>query len=93
MQCQSFNLFFLNKVALSCLSFHFDLDSPKDAKKVKSVRPTDGLKCEIWATRVEFGPQGWDLGLRGGDLGLKAKIRVEGRGTDVEGEGENSPYL
>ena len=36
-----------------------------------------GLKTGIWALRLEFGPQEWDL--RGGDV-------------KEEGEGENPPY-
>ena len=39
-----------------------------------------GLKARIWASRMGFGPQGWDLGLKAGfgpqswDLGLKAGV-------------------
>ena len=37
-----------------------------------------GLEAGIWASRLGFGPQDWDL--RGGDVG------------EGEGEGENPPY-
>ena len=41
-----------------------------------------GLKTGIWASRLEFGPQGWDLGLKAGILALRLGSESEGRGTE-----------
>ena len=51
----------------------------------------------IWASRLEFGPRGWDMGLQaekwawrlGGGGGYEGG---EGEGEEGEG-GENSPYV
>ena len=61
-----------------------------------------GLEARIWALRLRFGPQGWDLGLqtrcwalrlgfgpRGWDLGLETRIwalRLEFEGGGTEEE-------
>ena len=59
-----------------------------------------GLKAGIWASRLGFGPQGWDLGLKvgfwasrlglgaqGWDLGLKAGFWASRLGFGPQGRG------
>ena len=44
-----------------------------------------GFKVGIWASRLEFEPQGWgDLGLKAGDLGLKARILALRLGEEMD---------
>ena len=47
------------------------------------------VEAGIWVSRLEFGPQGWDLGprLEFGPGGLDLGLEAEG-GGDVEGEEE-----
>ena len=48
-----------------------------------------GLEVRIWASRLGFGPQGWDMGLEAEIWGEGGHVEEEGEG----GEGENSPYV
>ena len=60
-----------------------------------------GIEAESWASRIEFGPQGWSLGLGTGILALRLDFGPRDwdlRGRDREdggggGEGENPPYV
>ena len=45
-----------------------------------------GLENEIWALRIRFGPQGWDLG-------LKAGLRLEGGVKKEKEEREKIPHM
>ena len=47
----------------------------------------------IWTSRLSFGPQGWDLGLKAGIWALRLGSESEGGGGGEGGEGENSPYV
>ena len=44
-----------------------------------------GFKVGIWVSRLEFGLQGRDLGLKGGDFGLEARGEMD-RWTEEEEE-------
>ena len=41
-----------------------------------------GFKAGIWASRLGFGPQGWDLGLDTGIWALRLGFESEGRGME-----------
>ena len=53
-----------------------------------------GLEARIWALRLGFGPQDWDLGL---ETGIWAsRLGFEGgykEGEEGGGEGENPPNV
>ena len=55
------------------------------------------LEARIWASRLGFGPRGWNLGLESGILALRLEFRRQDwdlRGGDKEeNEGENPPYV
>ena len=44
-----------------------------------------GFKVGTWSSRLEFGLQGRDLGLKGGDFGLEARGEMD-RWTEEEEE-------
>ena len=43
-----------------------------------------GLKAGIWASRLEFGPQGWDLGLKAGNWASRLRFRPQGQDLGLE---------
>ena len=53
-----------------------------------------GLESGIWASRLRFGPRGWDMGLEAeiwvSWLGGGGYVEEEGGGEE---EGENPPYV
>ena len=57
------------------------------------------VEAEIWVSKLEFGPQGWDLGPRlefgpgGLDLGLEAEGGWGYAGEEGGEEGEISPCV